>query len=75
MKSSPVIWHLQHNVKSTVKNLSIFMAFLESLNFTNFLFLKTHFSFITWVNKKCASLGKKEDSIKALEPAVYHVEK
>ena len=33
-KSSPSIWHLLHNVKSTVKILSIFVAFLENLNFT-----------------------------------------
>ena len=29
MKSSPSIWHLLHNVKSTVKISSIFVAFLE----------------------------------------------
>ena len=31
MKSS--IWHLMHNVKSAVKNSSIFAAFLENMNF------------------------------------------
>ena len=34
-KSSPSIWHLLHNVKSTVKISSIFAAFLENMNFTN----------------------------------------
>ena len=33
MKSSPLIWHLLHNVKSTVKILLIFVAFLENTNF------------------------------------------
>ena len=33
MKSSPSIWHLLHNVKSTVKISSIFGAFLENTNF------------------------------------------
>ena len=32
MKSSPSIWHLLHNVKLTVKILSIFVAFLENMN-------------------------------------------
>ena len=27
------IWHLLHNVKSTVKISSIFVAFLENVNF------------------------------------------
>ena len=34
MKSSPSIWHLLHNVKSTVKILLILAAFLENMNFT-----------------------------------------
>ena len=33
MKSSPSIWHLLHNVKSTVKISSNFVAFLENINF------------------------------------------
>ena len=33
MKSLPLIWHLLHNVKSTVKILLVFVAFLEKLNF------------------------------------------
>ena len=33
-KSSPSIWHLLHNVKSLVKIFSIFVAFLENINFT-----------------------------------------
>ena len=33
MKSSPSMWHLMHNVKSTVKNLSICVAFLENINY------------------------------------------
>ena len=36
-KSSPSIWHLLHNVKSTVKILSNFVAFLENINFTRIL--------------------------------------
>ena len=35
MKSSPTIWHLLHNVKSTVKISSICVAFLKNMNFTN----------------------------------------
>ena len=34
MKSLPSIWHLLHNVKSTVKISSIFVAFLENMNFS-----------------------------------------
>ena len=34
-KSSPSIWHLLHNVKSTVKISSIFVAFLENMNFNS----------------------------------------
>ena len=34
IKSSPSIWHLLHSVKSTVKILSIFVAFSENINFT-----------------------------------------
>ena len=33
-KSSPSIWHLLHNDKSTVKISSIFVAFLETMNFS-----------------------------------------
>ena len=33
MKSSPSIWHLLHNVKSTVKISSNFVVFLKDLNF------------------------------------------
>ena len=33
MKSSPSTWHLLHNVKSTVKISSHFVAFLENINF------------------------------------------
>ena len=37
MKSSPLIWLYVVNVKSTVKILSIFVAFLENVNFkTNY---------------------------------------
>ena len=35
MKSSPSIWHYVVNVKSTVKILSIFVAFLENMNFNS----------------------------------------
>ena len=34
MKSSPSIWRYVVNVKSTVKILSIFVAFLENMNFS-----------------------------------------
>ena len=37
MKSSLLIWHLLHNVKSTEKISSIFVAFLENMNFTYLL--------------------------------------
>jgi hypothetical protein len=33
MKSSPLIWHVLHNVNSMVKILSNFVAFLENINF------------------------------------------
>ena len=33
MKSSPSIWHYVVSVKLTVKILSIFVAFLENMNF------------------------------------------
>ena len=33
-KSSPMIWHLLHNVKSTVKILSNYVAVLEIITFT-----------------------------------------
>ena len=36
MKSSPSIWHYVVNVKSTVKISSIFVAFLENMNFNIF---------------------------------------
>ena len=35
MKSSLSIWHLLNNVKSTVKILSNFGAFLENINFNS----------------------------------------
>ena len=38
MKSSPSIWHSLHIVKSTVKISSIFVAFLENMNFINLIF-------------------------------------
>ena len=37
MKPSPPIWHLLHNIKSMVKISSIFVAFLENMNFMNYL--------------------------------------
>ena len=36
MKSSLLIWSYVVNVKSAVKILSIFIAFLENVNFSNF---------------------------------------
>ena len=33
MNSSPWIWHLLHNVKLPVKISSIFVVFLENMNF------------------------------------------
>ena len=38
MKSSPSIWRYVVNIKSTVKILSIFVAFLENMN--KFVFSK-----------------------------------
>ena len=38
MKSSPSIWRYVVNVKSTVKILPIFVAFLENMNFKHILF-------------------------------------
>ena len=32
-KSSPLFWHLLHDVKSTIKSSSFFVAFLENTNF------------------------------------------
>ena len=40
MKSSLSILHLLHNVKSMAKILSIFVAFLENMNFTKIYFVK-----------------------------------
>ena len=42
-KSSPLIWHLLHNVKSRVKISSIFVALLENMNFTNFFICRGFF--------------------------------
>ena len=39
-KSSPSIWHMLHKVKSTMKILSNFVAFLENINFTGKSFLE-----------------------------------
>ena len=39
-KSSPSIWHLLHNVKSTGKIWSIFVAFLENMNFNSSLIFR-----------------------------------
>ena len=39
MKSSPSIWHYVVDVKSTVKVSSIFVAFLENMNFNAYGFL------------------------------------
>ena len=40
MKSSPSIWHLLHNIKSMVKILSNFVAFLENINFITYIYAK-----------------------------------
>ena len=45
MKSSPSIWHYVVSVKSLVKILSNFVAFLENTNFT---FLDDHFALKFW---------------------------
>ena len=37
MKSSQSIWQLIHTVKLTVKISSIFVAFLENMNFNGFV--------------------------------------
>ena len=42
MKSSLSIWHYEVNVKSTVKILSIFVAFLENVNFTIDFIIQGH---------------------------------
>ena len=47
--ASPSIWHLLGNVKSTVNNLSIFVDFLENLNFKRIVELKT-FGFVLKVS-------------------------
>ena len=43
MKSSMSIWHLLHNVKSTVKLSSIFVAFLENMDFTTYVPVNSEF--------------------------------
>ena len=48
MKSSPSIWRYVVNVKLTVKILSIFMAFLESMNFMYLLCQVKNVFFSTW---------------------------
>ena len=40
MKSSASIWRYVANAKSTVKILSISVAFLENMNFKKYLFTK-----------------------------------
>ena len=45
-KSSPLIWHLLHNVKSTVKISSIFVGFSEKMNFNNTQLFHLHKSTI-----------------------------
>ena len=52
-KSSPSIWHYVVSVKSTVKISSIFVAFLENMNFTYLWFFFSNFrnAFITGVAK------------------------
>ena len=42
MKSSPLIWRYVVNVKSSGKILSIFVAFLENMNFTENV-IRKHF--------------------------------
>ena len=37
MKSSLLIWRLLHNVKSTVKISSSFVAFLDNMNFNEII--------------------------------------
>ena len=46
MNPSHSIWHLLHNVKSTVKISSIFVAFLEHMNFIE-LRENLHFQYIS----------------------------
>ena len=36
LRRPPLIWHLLHNFKSTVKILSNFVAFLENMNLTSY---------------------------------------
>ena len=61
MKSSPLIWHLLNNVKSTVKSSSILVAFLEKMNFKVRTFWEAHIIFqILCVSQKVRTLPPKQ---------------
>ena len=64
-KSSTSIWHLLHNVKSTVKTSLIFVAFSENINFTEFYIL-THFS-----TTKTYSHGIRRNYLIGMQDFVY----
>ena len=53
MKSSPSIWRYVVNVKLTVKNLSIFVAFLENMNFNIVLIFHDQGRRKVWTCKIC----------------------
>ena len=55
-KSSPLIWCLLHSVKLTVKILSIFVAFLENMNFNKKNMKLSHIYLAVFQNKKVLKL-------------------
>ena len=62
MKSSPLIWSYVVNVKLTVKILSIFVAFLENMNFTYQFRIASFFSML-WPVRNDANKLKASKSI------------
>ena len=62
MKSSLSIWHLLHNVKSAVKISSIFVAFLDNMNFTKPLWLVNIF---VQGQNLCQTVAQKYDHLHA----------
>ena len=68
MKSSPSIWRYVVNVKSTVKISSIFVAFLENMNFTMRELLST-------LDDLEIKIGSTNDFLKTLKTYILFVEK
>ena len=64
MKSSPSIWHYVVIVKSTVKILSIFVAFLENMNFQK---KKSVYPIVTYTYLLTASTSKPCPFIKSFQ--------